>query len=210
MKVILTENVKALGSVGDLVSVSQGFGRNFLIPQRKAVMADENNKKVFEDQQRRLKGKIEETLNKAKELATQISGVELEYTKRVASNGKLFGAVSAADIAKSLDEKGHNVEKRQIFIKDAIKAIGTFDVTAKIFKDVSADFKVKVIMDPSQIEEMKKKQEAAAKRAKAKKEAAERGETEEGEAVEGEAAEGEVAEGEATEAEDTAVETSES
>ena len=192
MKVILTENVRALGNVGDLVSVSQGFGRNFLIPQKKAVLADERNQKQLEDQKRRLSRKIEETQKEAKDIAGKISGLELEYTKRVAANGRLFGAVSPNDIVKTLEDKGINVEKRQIHVKDAIKSTGTFEVTAKLFNDVSADFKVTVLMDPAQIEEMKKKQAAAEKKAKARKEQAENA-GEEAEATEekAEAAEGE-------------------
>ena len=121
--------------------------------------------------------------------------MELEYTKRVGANGKLFGAVSATDISKSLADKGLTVEKRQIAIKDAIKAVGNFEVVAKLFNEVEANFKVKVVMDPAQVEEMKKKQEAAAKKKAKKAEQAAEAKTEENAEGEAEAA----AEGETSE-----------
>jgi large subunit ribosomal protein L9 len=195
MKVILTENVRALGNVGEVVNVSQGFGRNFLIPGNKAVIANENNKKELEDNKRRLQGKIQAGLNVAQEAAKKVEGIELEYTKRVAANGKLFGAVSPAEIAKSLEEKGVSIERRQIISKDALKSLGTFEVVARLFTGVDAKFTVKIVMDPKQIEESKKKQEAAVK-AKARKaaEAAEAKAAEDAAAEAGETTEGETSE----------------
>ncbi len=193
MKVILTENVKTLGNVGDIVSVSQGFGRNFLIPRKKAVAADEGNKKELEDNKRRLQRKVQEGLHQAKEAAKKIDGITLEYTKRVAANGKLFGTVSSAEIAKTLESKGVVVERRQIVARDAIKSLGTFEVVAKLFTGVEPKFSVKVVMDPNQIEEMKKRQEAALK-AKAKREAAAKEEAEKAAAAGSETTEAEVQE----------------
>ena len=164
--------------------------------EKHLLSSDEIHKALTSEKSKQIiNEKIDETLNQAKEVASKVEGMELDYTKRVGSNGKLFGAISANDIAKTLAEKGIEVEKRQIHVKEAIKAIGTFDVTANLFKGVEANFKVKVTMDPAQIEELKKKQAAAEKKAIARKEEAERkaaaGETEEGEEAEGENADGE-------------------
>lgn len=170
MKVILTNNVKSLGSVGEIVNVSQGFGRNFLIPNRLAVLADESNKKQIEDHQKRLAKKVAEQKAEAQELAKKLNGLTLELIKKIGGNGRLFGTVTNTELAAKLSEQGVEVERRLITIENPIKTLGTFQITAKLFKDVSATFNVKVEIDPKQAEELKKKQEAAAKKA-AKKEA---------------------------------------
>ena len=170
MKVILTDNVKSLGSVGEIVNVSQGFGRNYLIPNRLAVLADESNKKQMEDHQKRLAKKVAEQKAAAEEVAKKLNGLTVELIKKVGGNGRLFGTVTNSELAKKLSEQGIEVERRLITVDTPIKTLGTFDITAKLFKDVEATFKVKVEIDPKQAEELKKKQEAAAKKA-AKKEA---------------------------------------
>lgn len=184
MKVILTEKVPALGSVGELVNVSPGYGRNFLIPRGKAVIADEGNKKQAEHHKRALAKKVQEEKDAAAALKKNVDGVVLTMVKKVGGNGNLFGTVTATEVSKALGELGHDVEKRVITFVTPIKTLGEFDVRAKLFSDVVAEFKVKVEIDPKQAEELKKKQEAAeraaAKRKEAKAAAEAAGETEEG------------------------------
>jgi len=172
MKVILTEKVPALGSVGELVNVSPGYGRNYLIPNRKAVIADEGNKKQAEHHKRALAKKVEEEKGAALELKKAVDGVVLTMVKKVGGNGNLFGTVTSSEVSKALNELGHDVEKRVISFATPIKTLGEFDVHAKLFSEVTADFKVKVEIDPKQAEELKKKQEAAERAAAKKKEAA--------------------------------------
>ncbi|MAX67563.1 MAG: 50S ribosomal protein L9 [Bacteriovoracaceae bacterium] len=177
MKVILTERVKSLGNIGEIVNVSEGFARNFLIPNRKAKLADEGNEKQMADYQKMLQKKVAEEKAAAEDMAKKVSGVVISLEKKIGGNGRLFGTVTNTELAKEFEKQGLNIEKRLITIEDPIKTLGEYDVTAKLFKGVEATFKVKVEIDPKQAEEMKKKQEAAAKKkaakAKAEKEAPE-------------------------------------
>jgi len=170
MKVILTEKVTALGSAGEIVNVSQGYGRNFLIPGRKAVLADKANQKQLDHHKRALGKKIEAEKAEATELKSKVDGISLHLIKKVGSNGKIFGSVTTNDLSKELAKQGIEVERRLILIDDAIKMIGTYDVKVKLHLGVEASFKVTVEMDPKQVEEDKKRQEAAELRAAKKAE----------------------------------------
>lgn len=175
MKVILTEKVPHLGNTGDVVNVAPGFGRNYLIPQSLAVVANESNKKELENHKKRLTAKIAAERSEAEALKAKIEGLTIELIKKVGNNGKLFGSVTNTELAAQLKElKDVDIERRLIVIDTPIKATGSFEVKAKLFSEVVAKFNVKVMMDPKQAEEMKKRQEAAAaKKAKAAKEAEE-------------------------------------
>lgn len=190
MKVILTDNVKTLGSVGEIVNVSQGYARNYLIPNNKARLADEGNKKQVEDHQKRLAKKVEEQKQAAQEVAKKLQGLTVTLVKKVGGSGKLFGTVTANELSSELEKLGLDVERRLIHIKDSIKSLGQFDVQAKLFKGVEATFKVKVEMDAKQAQEMKEKQAAAeARAAKKGKEAPVEGEATTEEATAEEASE---------------------
>ncbi|MBP5295917.1 MAG: 50S ribosomal protein L9 [Bacteriovoracaceae bacterium] len=166
MKVILTERVSTLGDVGEIVKVSAGHARNFLLPKKLAVLADEANQRQLANQQRRLRKKIEAQKAEAEALKKQIDVVSLELIKKVGANGKLFGSVTNQELANELENRGIKVDRRRILFDSAIKTVGNFNVRVKLFTDVEAAFKVKVTMDPKQVEELKA-QEAAAKAAKA-------------------------------------------
>lgn len=189
MKVILTDKVASLGNVGEVVNVSAGYARNFLIPNSKAVLADESNKAQMNHYNRMLTKKMDEQKSEAQAVAKKLNGTKLELIKKVGSNGRLFGTVTTVELSKELAAKGIEVERRILSVDNPIKSVGTYTVTAKLFTDVEANFTVKVDMDPKQAEELKAKAEAAAKKKKAKAEAAEAGEGAEG--AEGESAEGE-------------------
>lgn len=176
MKVILTKKVPSLGNIGEVANVSQGFGRNFLFPNGLAVLADESNKKQLENEKRRLAKKVEEVRNHAITLKKQIEDISIELVRKVGPNGRLFGMVTTSELAKILDEKGVHVEKRLILVSSPIKALGNFKATVKLFSDVEATFKIKVVMDPEQAKEMKER-EAEAIKAKAKKKAEKPAET---------------------------------
>lgn len=199
MKVILTEKVKSLGNVGEIINVSPGYARNYLLPKNVAVVADEKNKSVFANQQKALAKKVAEQKSAAEIQANKLNGLELELIKKVGSNGRLFGTVTTTELATILTEKEFDIERRQILIEDPIKTTGEFTIKAKFFTGVEAEFKVKVIMDPKQAEELKKKQEAAAKKKKEAKAKADAGETE-GEATAEAAADTETQEETSTEA----------
>lgn len=183
MKVILTNKVKSLGNIGEIVNVSQGFARNYLIPNKMAKLADEGNSKQMADYQKMLAKKVAEEKAAAEEVAKKLSNVTVTMIKKVGGNGTLFGTVTNTELSKELEKQGISVERRLINVDVPIKTLGEYEISAKLFKDVEATFKVKVEIDPKQAEEMKKKQEAAAKAKKAKAEKAEAGAEEGAEAT---------------------------
>ncbi len=169
MKVILTEKVSSLGNVGDIVRVSAGHARNYLLPNNLAVFADESNQKSLDDQQKRLSKKITEQESIALKLKEQLEGVELQMYKRVGTSGKIFGTVTNADLSKQLSDKGLDIEKRLIVIEKPIRGLGKFDIKAKLFSGVDATFKIQVLMDPKQVEEEKKRAKEKKKTKKVEK-----------------------------------------
>lgn len=172
MKVILTEKVKALGTIGEIVNVSAGFARNYLFPKKFAILADEKNSNVLKDKQKALAKKISAEKAEAEAVKKKIEGTTIELIKKVGANGRLFGAVTTAEIAKELEKLGAHIERRLIQV-EAIKALGTYDVKAKLFNDVVANFKLKVAMDAAMAEQLKKEQAEAQKRNAEKKAKAE-------------------------------------
>ena len=145
------------------------------------MLADEGNKKTVSNQQKRLAGKVAEQVALAETVKGKLEGKTLELFKKVGLNGRLFGTVTNAELAKELEGLGLSIERRIITLDTPIKSLGVFDVNVKLFKDVQATFKVKVSIDPKQAEELKK---AAAKKPKAKKVEEKKEEGETAEAVE--------------------------
>ena len=178
MKVILTERVKTLGNVGEVVNVSAGYARNYLIPNRFAVLADESNKKQAAHHERMLAARVAAEKSDAESLKGKLEGFTLELVKKVGGSGKLFGTVTNAEVSKELASQGIDVERRLISL-DPIKALGKFEAKAKLFNGVEAAFNINVSIDPKQAEELKAKQEEAERKAAAKKARKDAGETEE-------------------------------
>ncbi len=172
MKVILTEKVPTLGNIGEIVNVSAGHARNYLVPNGFAMVADEGNKNLLAAQQKSLAKKIKAQKDAALELKKKVEGATIELIKKVGASGKLFGTVTNAELAKELENLGVNVERRLIHLESPIKGLGIFNAKAKIFQDVEATFKIKVSIDPKQAEELKRNQEEALKNAEARKKAA--------------------------------------
>lgn len=172
MKVILLEKVKNLGNIGQIVTVAEGFARNFLMPRKLALVADEKNSNVLKDRQKALSKKIAAEQAGAVTIKAKLDGLTLEMIKKVGQNGKLFGSVTTLDISKELETKGIHVERRAITVDGTIKSMGTYDCKARLFgNDVVANFKLKIMIDPVQAEELKKAQAEAAKRNADKKKA---------------------------------------
>jgi large subunit ribosomal protein L9 len=170
MKVVLLEKVKNLGNIGQIVTVAEGFARNFLMPRKLAVVADEKNSNVLKDRQKALAKKIQAEQAGAVEIKKKLDGLTVEMIKKVGQNGKMFGSVTTQDVSKELEGKGIHVERRLIVIEGSAKNLGTFDCKARLFgNDVVANFKIKVMIDPVQAEELKKAQAEAAKRNAEKK-----------------------------------------
>jgi large subunit ribosomal protein L9 len=173
MKVILIEKVKALGTIGEIVNVSAGFARNFLFPKKFAILADAKNSNVLKDKQKALAKKISAEKDIALTLKKKLEGITIELIKKVGANGRLFGAVTSQDIVKELEKQGISLERRLVSVEGSIKTLGTYDVKAKLFDDVTATFKLKVAIDAAMAEELKKQQADAQKRNADKKARAE-------------------------------------
>ena len=143
MLVLLKENVKNLGRVGDVVKVSEGYARNFLIPRKLVIAADATNLAQVEHQKKVLEKKRTEQKATAEELATKISGVSLKITRKVGEKDHLFGSVAAQDIVDALAALGIEIEKRAVQM-EPIKNLGTFTVGIKVLGDVATSLKVTV------------------------------------------------------------------
>ena len=144
MKVILKESVVNLGTVGDVVSVKEGYGRNFLIPRGVAILADEKNVKAVEHQKRALESKRRRELDSATELSSALSVLELKFTRKSSDLDHLFGSVTGSDIEKAIKDKGYTVSKKQIVIDQPIKNLGEYSVSIKLNAGVKATVKVLV------------------------------------------------------------------
>jgi large subunit ribosomal protein L9 len=145
MEVILRQAVDTLGHTGDIVKVSAGFARNFLLPRGIAYEATPGNKKRLEQERARLEAAEGERRGSAQELATKIEQVSLTFSARVGEEGKLFGSVTTADIAHELEKQGIHVEKRQIDLHEPIKALGVYRVPVRLHADVKPEVRVWVI-----------------------------------------------------------------
>ena len=145
MEVILRQAVDTLGHTGDIVKVSAGYARNFLLPRGIAYEATPGNKKRLEQERARLEAAEGERRGSAQELAAKIEQVSLTFSARVGEEGKLFGSVTTADIAHELEKQGLYVEKRQIDLHEPIKALGVYRVPVRLHADVKPEVRVWVI-----------------------------------------------------------------
>jgi large subunit ribosomal protein L9 len=145
MEVILRQAVEKLGHTGDVVSVSNGFGRNYLLPRGVAYLATEGNKRKIEQERQRLESAEESRRGSARELAEKLEQVSLTFSARVGEEGKLFGSITSGDIATQLAAQGLHVEKRQIELHEPIKALGVYRVPVRLHADVHPEIKVWVI-----------------------------------------------------------------
>lgn len=147
MQVILLENVPSLGKAGDLVKVSDGYGRNYLIPQKKALLATEKSLKVIEHQKRQVQQRMDKTKKDAEKMAQQIAKLSCTFTKTVGESGKIFGSVTSMDIENYLKENGMEVDRKKISLEEPIKNLGMFTVPIKLHPEVAAHLKVWVVQE---------------------------------------------------------------
>jgi len=147
MQVILLEDIPSLGKSGDLVKVSDGYGRNCLIPQKKAVFATEKNLKSLEHQKRQVQQRLGKVKKTAEGMAQEIENFSLTIAKPAGETGKLFGSVTSMDIETSLKENGIEVDRKKIHLEEPIKNLGMFTVPIKLHADVVAHLKVWVVQE---------------------------------------------------------------
>lgn len=143
MKLILKQEVDGLGTIGDVVKVKDGYGRNYLIPQGYAIMATTANLKVIEGEKKRLAKVKANNITLAQSLKDQLAKVALNFKMRAGEEGKLFGSVTNTHIADALADKGFTIDKRKIMV-DHVNHVGEFDVKIKLFSDIVGEVKVTV------------------------------------------------------------------
>jgi large subunit ribosomal protein L9 len=160
MKVILTEEIRGLGTRGDVVSVKDGYARNFLLPKQLAREATPGNMKSIEQERKKWALLAQQEKVAAEKSASAVQGVKITVKKRVGENGQLFGSVTANEIADALEAKGIDVDKRRIELAHPIKSLGTHDVDVRLHREVMAHIHVEVV--PIGVEKLEEPEPAAA------------------------------------------------
>jgi large subunit ribosomal protein L9 len=152
MEVILLERVEKLGAIGDVVKVKNGFARNFLLPNNKALRANEANRKVFEANRERIESQNAERRSAAQTDSKKVEGATVQLIRQASNVGQLYGSVSARDLAEALEAQGHKVAKHQIVLDRPIKSIGLQDVRIALHPEVSVTIRVNVARSPEEAE----------------------------------------------------------
>jgi large subunit ribosomal protein L9 len=152
MDVILLERIEKLGSIGDVVKVKNGYARNFLLPNGKALRANESNRKVFEANREKIEATNVERRGAAEVDAKKIDGAKVQLIRQASNTGQLYGSVSARDLAEALEAQGHKIAKNQIVLDRPIKAIGLQDVRIALHPEVSVTISVNIARSPEEAE----------------------------------------------------------
>jgi large subunit ribosomal protein L9 len=153
MEVILKEDVAKLGVRGEVVSVAEGYGRNYLLPKKLAVEATKANKAVIEQMKAAAVRKLAKDKADAELLAKQFEGVSLHFVRKAGENDALFGSVTSSDIAHELEGRGFNIDRRKIELDQSLKSLGEFTVRIKLHKDVNVQIKVAITKEQEATEE---------------------------------------------------------
>ncbi|WP_299326553.1 50S ribosomal protein L9 [Parasphingopyxis sp.] len=152
MDIILLERVGNLGTIGDVVTVKDGYARNFLLPNKKALRANKANKEIFEANRERLEKENEERRAAAATEGEKIDGMTIELIRQASQTGQLYGSVSVRDIVADLEERGEAITKKQVILERPIKEIGMHEVTIVLHAEVEATIKVNVARSPEEAE----------------------------------------------------------
>jgi large subunit ribosomal protein L9 len=147
MQVILREDIEKLGKIGDLVKVSDGYARNFLVPRKKAIEATPKNLHAMEHAKKMVADRIRKLKKEATVEADRIKGLSVVIKAKAGEEGKLFGSVTSMDIAEAIKAQGIELDKRKIVLEEPIKRLGEFTVSVKLHTDVVADVKVSVVAE---------------------------------------------------------------
>jgi large subunit ribosomal protein L9 len=150
MEVILLERVEKLGAIGDVVTVKNGFARNYLLPNKKALRANESNRKLFEANRERIEKENEAKRGDAEKASKGVDGKTVQLIRQASNTGQLYGSVSARDIVDALASEGAHVTKSQVVLDRPIKAIGMHEVKVALHPEVSVTVKVNVARSPEE------------------------------------------------------------
>ncbi|MCI7430652.1 MAG: 50S ribosomal protein L9 [Bacteroidales bacterium] len=147
MQVILKEDVANLGYKDDIVTVKNGYGRNYLIPTGKAVIASESARKVLAENLKQRAHKLAKIKADAEELAAKLNGLVLTIGAKTSATGTIFGSVNNIQVAEELSKQGFDIDRKTIVIKDAIKEVGTYSAVIKLHREVSAEITLEVVAE---------------------------------------------------------------
>ena len=151
MEIILLERIEKLGAIGDVVTVKDGYARNYLLPNKKALRSNSANKKVFEANRAKIEADNAARRDDASKAAEKIDGVQVVLIRQSSNSGQLYGSVSVRDIVEALHEAGHaNVSKAMIVLERPIKTLGLFDVRVSLHPEVSVTVQVNVARSPEE------------------------------------------------------------
>ena len=145
MEVILNESIESLGKAGDIVNVSDGYARNYLIPKGIAIVANKKNLVQIEKQRAAILERAAKVRQEYEALAEQLSKLDIEIPVKVGEEEKLYGSVTSMDIARAIEEKGYQVDRKKIVLPEPIKALGEYEIPVKLSPDVTATVKVRVV-----------------------------------------------------------------
>ncbi len=146
MKILLRETIEALGIVGSEVEVKKGYARNYLIPQGKAIYATPQNRKLFEQEKKKLDLQVTKEKELAEQIAKQVEGVVCTVKAKVADEDRLYGSVTVRDIEEALAAQGIDVQKRMILLAEPIKTLGSYSVPIRVYKDIEPE--ITVVVEP--------------------------------------------------------------
>jgi len=147
MQVILLEDIPSLGKIGDMVKVSDGYGRNYLIPKKKAVFATEKNLKALQHEKSLVQQRLGKMKKDAAKMVQEIEKLSCTFAKNVGESGKLFGSVTSMEIEAFLKENGLDVDRKKILLEEPIKNLGIYTVAIKLQPEVTAHLKVWVVQE---------------------------------------------------------------
>lgn len=150
MKVILKQDVEKVGRRGDVVNVAPGFGRNYLIPRKMAIVVTPTNMKTIEIERQALKKKLEVERKSFQSLVQKLNQVTLTFTRRAGEKDVIFGSVSSGDVKEALDGLGYDIDKKKILLDEPIKRLGNFSVPVKISQDDRAEVRVVVAREEAE------------------------------------------------------------
>ena len=144
MEVILLERIEKIGKLGDVVKVKDGFARNYLLPQNKALRANKENLSIYEKEKEKYEKLNKDKLSAAEKIAKNMQDVSINIIKQASDSGQLYGSVSTRDISDELNNQGHKIEKKQIVLKSVIKTVGQHEVRVVIHPEYIINIKVNI------------------------------------------------------------------
>jgi len=153
MEIILNETISSLGSAGDIVTVADGYARNYLLPKGKAILAEKKNVALMERRRAAILARAAKQHQEFQALASQLEAMDITIPVRVGEDGKLYGSVTSMDIARIIEENGYPIDRKKIQLPETIKATGEYEVTVKVAPEVAARLKVEVVPEEAAEEE---------------------------------------------------------